>query len=49
MVKSVLDPEIDYTDVMTIDKSEIGFDAVQFQIELFPNAAAVIAGNNIIN
>ncbi|MEE9573666.1 MAG: hypothetical protein V3W20_11500, partial [Candidatus Neomarinimicrobiota bacterium] len=47
MVKSVLDPEIEYTDVMTIDKSDIGFDAVQFQLELFPNTAAVIALGNV--
>ena len=47
MVKSVLDPEIEYTDVMTIDKSDIGLDAVQFQLELFPNTAAVIALGNV--
>ena len=47
MVKSVLNPEIVYDEVMTIDKSDIGYDATQFEIELFPNLASVIALGNV--
>lgn len=43
MVRSVLNPEIDYEETRTVDKSDIGYDATQFEVELFPNIAAVIA------
>ena len=47
MVRSVLNPEIEYEEVATIDKGDIGYDATQFELELFPNIAAVIALGNV--
>jgi len=43
MVRSVLNPEIEYEETRTVDKSDLGHDATQFEVELFPNIAAVIA------
>ena len=42
MVLSRLDPNITYKDTAIIDKEDIGYDATQFEIELFPNIAAII-------
>ena len=47
MVKSVLNPEIEYEEILTVDKSDIGYDATQFELELFPDIAAVIALGNV--
>ena len=47
MVLSRLDPNITYKDTPIIDKEDIGYDATQFEIELFPNTAAVIALGNV--
>ena len=34
MVKSVLDDSITYTETRSIDEGDIGYDAIQFEVEL---------------
>ena len=36
MVKSILDESIDYSENANIDEGDIGYDAPQFEVELFP-------------
>ena len=43
MVQSHIDKTIHYPDIKTIEPDDIGYDAVQFQIELMPNMEAMIA------
>ena len=43
MVQSHIDKTIQYPDIKTIEPDDIGYDAVQFQIELMPDMEAMIA------
>jgi hypothetical protein len=47
MVKSVLDDSITYSENTNIDEGDIGYDAIQFEVELFPEIEANIALGNI--
>ena len=47
MVKSVLDDSITYTETTGIDEGDIGYDAIQFEVELFPGVDATIALGNV--
>ena len=47
MVKSVIDPNITYSEITDIDEGDIGYDAIQFEVELFPELEATIALGNV--
>lgn len=47
MVKSVLDDSITYSENTNIDEGDIGYDAIQFEVELFPEVEANIALGNV--
>ena len=47
MVRSVLNSEIEYEEKRTVDKSDVGHDATQFELELFPNIGGVVALGNV--
>ena len=47
MVKSILDESIDYSENANIDEGDIGYDAPQFEVELFPGVEANIALGNV--
>jgi predicted NAD-dependent protein-ADP-ribosyltransferase YbiA (DUF1768 family) len=47
MVKSLIDDSITYTETATIDEGDFGYDAIQFDIELFPNMMAGVALGNV--
>ena len=47
MVKSVLDDNITYSENTNIDEGDIGYDAIQFEVELFPEIEANIALGNV--
>jgi hypothetical protein len=47
MVKSLIDDSITYIGTDAVDESDFGYDAVQFDIELFPNIMAGIALGNV--
>ena len=47
MVKSVLDDSITYSENTNIDEGDIGYDAIQFEVELFPEIEANIALGNV--
>lgn len=47
MVKSVLDDSITYSENTNIDEGDIGYDAIQFEVELFPSVEANIALGNV--
>ena len=47
MVQSILDPSITYPENTDIDEGDIGFDAIQFEVEIFPNIEATIALGNV--
>jgi|TARA_B100000795_G_scaffold266322_1_gene249328 predicted NAD-dependent protein-ADP-ribosyltransferase YbiA (DUF1768 family) len=47
MVKSIIDGSITYVETTKIDATDMGHDAVQFEIELFPDTEASIALGNI--
>ena len=40
MVKSLIDDSITYIGTNAVDENDFGYDAVQFDIELFPNMMA---------
>jgi hypothetical protein len=46
MVKSLIDDSITYIGTNTVDENDFGYDAVQFDIELFPNMMAGVALGN---
>ena len=47
MVNSILDDSISYSENTNIDEADIGYDAIQFEVELFPNVEANIALGNV--
>ena len=47
MVKSLLDDSITYIDTDAVDGADFGYDAVQFEIELFPKMMADVALGNV--
>ena len=47
MVKSIIESSITYPETTNIDATDMGYDAVQFEIELFPDIEATIALGNI--
>ena len=47
MVKSIIESSITYPETTNIDTTDMGYDAVQFEIELFPDIEATIALGNI--
>jgi len=47
MVKSILDDSITYLETKNIDEGDIGHDAIQFEVELFPGVDANIALGNV--
>ena len=47
MVKSLIDDSITYIGTNTVDENDFGYDAVQFDIELFPNMMAGVALGNV--
>ena len=47
MVKSLIDDSITYIGTNAVDENDFGYDAVQFDIELFPNVMAGVALGNV--
>ena len=47
MVKSILDESIVYSENTNIDEGDVGYDAPQFEVELFPDVEANIALGNV--
>ena len=47
MVKSLLDDSITYIDTDAVDGADFGYDAVQFEIELFPKMMTDVALGNV--
>ena len=47
MVNSILDDSISYSENTNIDDGDIGYDAIQFEVELFPNVEVTIALGNV--
>lgn len=47
MVKSLIDDSITYIGTDAVDENDFGYDAVQFDIELFPNMMAGVALGNV--
>ena len=47
MVKSLIDDSITYIGTNVVDESDFGYDAIQFDIELFPSMMAGIALGNV--
>jgi predicted NAD-dependent protein-ADP-ribosyltransferase YbiA (DUF1768 family) len=47
MVKSLIDDSITYIGTNAVDENDFGYDAVQFDIELFPNMMAGVALGNV--
>ena len=47
MVKSVINDDINYSENTNIDEGDVGYDAPQFEVELFPGIEANIALGNV--
>lgn len=47
MVNSILNPKIVYEETKRVEKNDIGYDATQFEIELYTNIASVVALGNV--
>jgi predicted NAD-dependent protein-ADP-ribosyltransferase YbiA (DUF1768 family) len=47
MVKSAMNDDINYSENSNIDEGDIGYDAPQFEVELFPGVEANIALGNV--
>ena len=47
MVNSILNPKIVYEETKRVEKNDIGYDATQFEIELYTNMASIVALGNV--